>query len=282
MKQFNRNRNEKSNRENPTDRQKREAKNWQKTKTNKMNKMKIFNIGNRIVNNYIIKTEKGYVVIDTGYTGNYARFSENLQKNKIAKEDIKFIFITHAHDDHIGFLNELRNDTNAILVMHEESSERLLVGHNKFVGGCSNLLAKIFVESMTLAGKGKHEFPIVKIDETDNIVLWNGQNQFFKQKGIGLEIVSLPGHTSDSIGLLTENGDLFCGDACMNGFPSIKRNIIWIENVENYRKSWDTMIESSAEMIYPSHGLPFPKQDLIKYRKSLNNIKLHKTKLSKG
>lgn len=208
-------------------------------------------------------------------------FQNVCEKSKSQKKNIKFIFITHVHDDHVGFLSELKNDTNATLVMHEESPERLLAGHNKFVGGCPNLLAKIFVGGLALAGKGKHEFPIVKINETDDIALWNGQNQIFKQKGIGLEIIPLPGHTSDSIGLLAENGYLFCGDACMNDFPSIKRNIIWIEDVENYRKSWDTMIQSSAETIFPSHGSPLPKQDLIRYRKGLTNIKLYKTKLSK-
>lgn len=236
--------------------------------------MKIYNIGNRIVNNYIIETTEGYVVIDTGYAENYALFLKKLQKLNIDKKEIRYIFITHAHDDHVGFLNELKNDTKATLVMHRESPERLLAGHNKFVGGCSGLLAKIFVESMRLAGKGKHEFPVVKIDETDKVILWNGQNQFFKQQGIGLEIISLPGHTSDSIGLLTDNGLLFCGDACMNGIPSVRRNIIWIENVEDYRQSWNTMIQSPAEVIYPSHGKPFPKSDLLKYRKYLEKIKL--------
>ncbi len=235
--------------------------------------MKIFNIESRIVNNYIIETAKGYIVIDTGYAGNYAKFSKKLQKRHINKEDIRYIFITHVHDDHVGFLNELKSDADATLIMHAESPGRLLLGQNKFVGGCPNLLAKIFVESMRLVGKGKHEFPVVEINETDNIVLWNGQNQFFKQQGIGLEIIPLPGHTGDSIGLLTDDGILFCGDACMNGFPSVKRNIIWIENVEDYRQSWDTMIQSPAEVIYPSHGAPFPKQDLIRYRKYLDKIR---------
>jgi glyoxylase-like metal-dependent hydrolase (beta-lactamase superfamily II) len=237
--------------------------------------MKIFNIGDRIVNNYIVQTDKGYMVIDTGYPGNYARFLRRLQKIGIAASDIRYIFITHVHDDHVGFLNELITETGATPVMHVEGAERLLAGHNRFTGGCSGVLAKIFVEGMRLAGRGRHEFPAVKIDETSGAVLWNGEQQFFRQQGVGLEIIPLPGHTGDSIGLLTDNGILFCGDACMNGFPSIRRNIIWIENTERYRQSWDAMIQSPAQIIYPSHGAPFPKKDLIRYRKHLDTIKLH-------
>ena len=127
---------------------------------------------------------------------------------------------------------------------------------------------------MNLLGRGKHEFPNVKVD--NDTLLWNGENQFFKEMGIGLEIIYLPGHTSDLIGLLSDDGILLCGDASMNGLPSIKRNIIWIENLVDYKKSWDKIIESSAKEIYPSHGAPFPKKDLIKYRDYLE--KMNQTK----
>jgi glyoxylase-like metal-dependent hydrolase (beta-lactamase superfamily II) len=237
--------------------------------------MEITNIGNRTVNNFIIKTSKGYIVVDTGYAGNYNRFCEKLKKHRISFDEIKFIFITHAHDDHVGFLNELIRYTHATLIMHSESPERLLVGHNKYSGGYPNLLAKLFFGIMSLLGKGKHEFPVVKVD--NDTLLWNGKNQFFKEMGIELEIISLPGHTSDSIGLLTNDGLLLCGDASANGFPSIKRIIIWIENLEDYKKSWNRMIESSAKEIYPSHGALFPKKDLIKYRDYLE--KMNQTKM---
>ena len=236
--------------------------------------MEIINVGNFMVNNYIIKTSKGYIVVDTGYAGNFNRFCKKLKEHGISLEEIKFIFITHAHDDHVGFLNELIRNTDAKLIMHAESPERLLVGHNNYDGGYPNLLAKSFFGIMSLLGKGKHEFTVVKVD--NDTLLWNGESQFFKEMGIELEIISLPGHTGDLIGLLTNDGILLCGDASMNGFPSIKRNIIWIENLEDYKKSWNKMIESSAREIYPSHGAPFPMKDLIKYHDYLK--KMNQTK----
>ncbi len=236
--------------------------------------MRIINIGSRVVNNYIIETHIGYVVIDTGYAGGYNNFLKRLTRSGIDKTDIKFVFITHVHDDHVGFLNELLRDTDATLILHRESPERLLKGRNELIGGCPNLLAKLFVKSMNIVGKGKHEFPVAEVNNCDKLVLWTGNNQFFRELGVELDIISLPGHTSDSIGLLTGNGDLLCGDACMNNFPSIKRNIIWIENLDDYRKSWNTMIQSSAHTIYPSHGSPFPKKDLIRYSSYLEKIKI--------
>ena len=52
------------------------------------------------------------------------------------------------------------------------------------------------------------------------------------------KILFTPGHTADSISLKVKNV-IFCGDAAMNDFPSIKRLIIWIENIVDFEKSWD-------------------------------------------
>lgn len=66
----------------------------------------------------------------------------------------------------------------------------------------------------------------------------------------------------------------FCGDAAMNNFPSIKRTIIWIENPDDYKQSWEKMIALNQKMIYPVHGKPFPTEDLKKYRAYLDKIRL--------
>lgn len=232
------------------------------------------NIGNRVLNNYILKTSLGYIVVDTGYAGGFNRFCKGLERISISIKDIKYIFITHAHDDHVGYLNELKKATDATIVMDCKSPERLSLGQNLWEGGYSSRLAKGFTNLFTLFGKGMHKFPIV--EKFDDTLLWNGKTQFFEEKGIPLKIISLPGHTKDSIGLITSDGLLFCGDAAMNGFPSIKRNIIWIENLDDYKRSWETMLNCGAKMILPSHGKPFSIKDIEKHFSNLKQLKLYK------
>ena len=41
---------------------------------------------------------------------------------------------------------------------------------------------------------------------------------------------------------------------------------IWIENIADFEKSWEQLISTNAETIYPAHGKPFPKSDLAKYK----------------
>ncbi|WP_291529287.1 MBL fold metallo-hydrolase [Bacteroides sp. UBA939] len=169
--------------------------------------MEYVNIGNRVLNNYILRTSLGYVVIDTGYAGGFDRFCKGLKRTSISMEEIKYIFVTHAHDDHVGYLNELKQATNATIIMDSQSPERLLLGQNVWDGGYSSRLAKGFVGLFTLFGKGSHNFPVV--EKLTDTLLWDGHTQFLEEKGIPLKIISLLGHTKDSIGLLTSDELLF-------------------------------------------------------------------------
>jgi len=234
--------------------------------------MDMINIGNIVMNNYLFKIPNGYMAIDTGYAGYFGRFCKGLKEKNIELKKIRYIFLTHAHDDHAGFLEKLLQATDASTIVHKDSPQRLALGHNLSIGGCPTAFAKAFFSCLRIAGKGKHEFPAV--DVSGRAIVWDGNGQPLRERGIPLDILALPGHTADSIGLLSDDGDLFCGDAAMNGFPSIKRTTIWIENLKDYTGSWDSMIRSNAKTIYPSHGRLFPVSDLIRFRKFVDGITL--------
>lgn len=239
-------------------------------------KIEVVNIGNHIINHYLIKLDQGYLLIDTGYAEQFNRFCRLLKKEHIELTDIRYILLTHAHDDHSGFINEILDRSDAKIIMHPESLRRLKVGHNSFEGGCSSILSLFFCMIMKILGKGKHQFK--PVDRVERTILFNEHNRSEIEEALSGKLLHLPGHTSDSIGILLEDGSLFCGDAAMNGFPSLNRNIIWIENLKQYSASWNKMIENDAVTIYPSHGKPFDKSDLIKNLSKISRIKLHPLK----
>ncbi len=234
---------------------------------------RIINLGNRISNIFMVDIGDGYLLIDTGYKEHYKKFEEELSKRRISLEDISYIFITHAHDDHVGFLNQLLEKTKATVILHPEAIERLKAGQNSFDGGCSSMIAWSFCQIMKLFGKGEHRFQPVNSPERYLIV--NKENKPEIEKMLSAKIIELPGHTKDSIGLLFEDRVLFCGDAAMNGIPSLNHIIIWIENVKDYEASWMKMINLDFKKVYPSHGKPFSKEQLIKYQQKLKKIQLH-------
>lgn len=140
--------------------------------------------------------------------------------------------LTHAHDDHAGFINEVLSITPAEVVLHPLTVEFLKAGSN------SERLEEI-----------KNQLPF--------------------------SIIYTPGHTADHISLKYRK-IMFCGDAAMNNFLNINRFIIWIEDVEAYRQSWQKIINTDCDTIYPAHGKPFKKSDLEKYISKIDDIKLIK------
>lgn len=133
--------------------------------------MHIFNVGNRIINTYIYRALVGYIMIDTGYENSLKKIEKRAAKQGVKISEIKYVFLTHAHDDHAGFLNELLSKYPEIKVFASyRSKPTLLKGQNSFVGGCSNLLALVFCKFMALIGKGEHLFPAIDKQNIDRII----------------------------------------------------------------------------------------------------------------
>lgn len=231
----------------------------------------MLNAGNRIVNNWIYPLDGGYVLIDTGYENGFAHFKKQLAKVQISPQQIRYIFLTHAHDDHAGYLNEMLSECpDTQIVMSDKALERLCRGQNSFRGGCTTKIALFFCALMKLVGKGKHLFPPIKQEYYCRCIQVTELNRKQIELSLQGKIIDTPGHTTDSISLLLNDGSLFCGDAAMNGLPSLHRITIWAEDKMAFLQSWETIIALKPKLIYPGHGKPFEYGDL---KANLNQVK---------
>jgi glyoxylase-like metal-dependent hydrolase (beta-lactamase superfamily II) len=235
--------------------------------------MNIMNLGG-ITNSYIFPLNGKYVLVDTGYENGYPAFCRRLEQHHISLDDIAYVFLTHAHDDHAGFLNELLHHTDAKVIMHPNALTGLRRGQNSFAGGCSGRLAYAFCNAMAAAGKGEHRFPPIEPELEKRTVTVDDTTRGRQEEELLAKIVDTPGHTSCSISLYLNDGTLFCGDAAMNGFPSLRRATIWIEDPVNFCAAWEKMITLKPKTIYPGHGRPFPASDLERFLPHARNIKL--------
>lgn len=217
-------------------------------------------------------------MIDTGYSNSFKSVEKKLKKYNISLSEIRYVFLTHAHDDHAGFLNELLGkNKNLEVIMSDKAMVILKKGQNSFEGGCSIKFAWLFCKFMELLGNDEHLFPAIDDEYNNRFIEISESNKSNLESILNGKILFTPGHTSDSISLKIGN-KVFCGDAAMNGIPSIKRFIIWIEDLLEFEKSWDILINSCAEVIYPAHGSTFNINDLVKYKKDISKIHLYKLK----
>ena len=240
--------------------------------------MEIRNVGNRIMNTWIYPVEDGWVMIDTGYENSYAFLVKKLRSLLIQPEEIRYIFLTHAHDDHAGFLEEwMTKHPSTQVIAHEKAIDGLRRGQNSFEGGCSTLLAFLFCQLMALLGNGEHRYPRLSEEHLAKIITLNEAKLEAIESELNGKILFTPGHTEDSISLLVD-GNLFCGDAAMNGLPSSHQITIWVEDKVAFEKSWDEMLASGAKKIYPAHGSPFCPCELKKYKKYIAGLRLRPLK----
>lgn len=236
--------------------------------------MLIHNAGDRIMNTWLYPIESGWVMIDTGYENSYASVLKKLQKMQIPPEEVRYLFLTHAHDDHAGFLEEWMTKHPQIQVIaHEKAIAGLRKGQNGFEGGCSTLGAFLFCQLMALLGNSEHCYPKLSEEHLAQIITLNEDNLSQVESTLQGKILFTPGHTADSISLLVD-GNLFCGDAAMNGIPSSRRITIWVEDKTEFEKSWDVMLASGAKKIYPAHGSPFCPCELKKNKKFIAGLLL--------
>ena len=79
--------------------------------------------------------------------------------------------------------------------------------------------------------------------------------------GLNAKVISLPGHTEGSIGIITATGDLFCGDLLVGGKePSINS---FIDDMTEAKSSINKLKSRGIKTVYPGHGKPFPMDKLV-------------------
>ena len=240
--------------------------------------MDIKNAGNRIMNTWLYPIEEGWVMIDTGYENSYVSVQKKLLRLLIQPEEVRYIFLTHAHDDHAGFLEEwMTKHPQTQVIAHEGAIEGLRRGQNSFDGGCSTLFAFLFCQLMALLGNGEHCYPRLSEAHLEKIVTLNEDNLPQIEHVLQGKILFTPGHTADSISLMVD-GNLFCGDAAMNGIPSTHKITIWVEDKAAFEKSWGEMLASGAKKIYPAHGSPFLPSKLADNKKFIAGLRLRPLK----
>ena len=144
-----------------------------------------------LTNSYIVCDEKSKeaMVIDPG--GEPERIAEALD---ILDANLKYIFLTHCHADHIGGISKLKELKGGKILVSREDSEGL------------------YNEEISLAYYINMQNPELEADSRvdDNDLIHVGDLEF--------KIISTPGHTKGGLSLYCEKERLlFSGDTMFSG-----------------------------------------------------------------
>lgn len=206
---------------------------------------------------YLLVGRNGHLLIDTGYAKDYGRFTRALARIGVELSEIRYLFLTHHHDDHAGFAAELRSATRCTILAHRDAVAPLARGASeegivpvtrrvRLVFGFFQLFHRTFA------------YPPVELGE-DDLVLSGDDAEVLPRLGFPGTVLHTPGHTRDSLSVLLPDGSAFVGDAAMNflAFTGIRHRPIYVEHATAVFDSWRSLLAHGARTIYPAHGRPF-------------------------
>jgi glyoxylase-like metal-dependent hydrolase (beta-lactamase superfamily II) len=212
-----------------------------------------------------LKCTDGYLLIDTSYPKCYSRFKSKLAKLGIAVSDIKYLLLTHHHDDHAGFAAELVRASGCKVIVHRNALPALEQGNSEHACKPVNLRVKV---TFTLFSwlHGKYTYPPLTVTDRD-VVLEGDDESFLRSIGVDGVILHTPGHTftGDSISVILSDGSAFVGDAAMNctWWTGIRHKPVYLSNIDTVYESWRKLRQYGAKVIYPSHGKLFSATELV-------------------
>lgn len=199
--------------------------------------MKRFNYFNL----YVIKGKDGDILIDTGFIG----IKRNLKK-WLDNFNVKLIILTHAHVDHIWNVSYIQKLYNCDVALSINDIEN--IDNSNIKSTPSKNKYKTWTNLMNW---GMRHFIPKEFDI--NIKLQD--NQILNNYGLDLKIISLPGHTKGSIGILYKDY-LFAGDALVN---RRKRPTLAYQNQDNNsaNKSAKKIIDINPKIVFVGHDNEF-------------------------
>lgn len=228
-------------------------------------KVKCLKVG--FTNCFFIPCDGGYMQIDVSYPNHFKKYLKGLEKIGIDISEIKYLLLTHHHDDHVGFAAEMVENCGAKIIVHEKALEPLARGaaaeDSYPLNGCVKVIMGLF------SIFHKFVFPPV-IPSPEDIIVKGDDSEVLRKIGIDADILYTPGHTDGSISVLMPDDEgskiAFVGDVAMDlfNFCGCKHRPIFVKDIEQVYQSWDRLRESGVKTVYPAHGDPFPVEELVR------------------
>ena len=157
---------------------------------------------------HLIEGDAGLVLVDAGSPGNEHRILR--QVRAIGRDDLRLIFITHAHFDHDGSAAALRRMTGAPIAIHRADAGALARGETQLgTARGRGIAGQVVLELLGMHLRAEPASADILLEEGDDL------NRY----GLDAVVLHTPGHTPGSVCLYDQAGTLFSGDTLFEGGP---------------------------------------------------------------
>lgn len=192
--------------------------------------------------NVFVVEHEGVVLIDAGDGPKTDKVFAGIEASGHVPTDIRDIYVTHYHSDHVGGLARLAEATKATVHAPAGEAEIIRTGAPTPPKKAKGLMGKIFVSMASAAGQSPAP---VHEEVTGGSTLPDGT-----------QVISTPGHTVDHVVYVMplHGGVLFTGDAVLNfTTPDI---VPVNEDFAMAEQSFLSLGRYDYEMVAFGHGRP--------------------------
>ncbi len=193
--------------------------------------MDIKTISYKSSNCYLVPTDDGWLLVDSGYPDTLSQFLQQLHQNNVLLNEINYLVITHFHPGHAGLTQNLK-DFGLRLLLHTSQVPSV------------NKINTFF--------KKNRDARFKDITPDNTIILSTEESRdFLKEIGIKGELLPTAVHSDDSISFVIDGCCAFIGD-----LPELSLSDSSSEQAA--KDSWDAILSYEVKMIYPTHNDPYP------------------------
>ena len=204
------------------------------------------------VNCYLLRSEAGFFLIDTGSSSARKQLLSELANAGCIPGSLRLVLLTHGDFDHTGNAAFLRSTFGTTLAMHRADSGMGESGDMFENRKKPNVLIRTLIPLFTGFGESERFTPDLLLEDGSDL----------SPHGLDARVLSLPGHSKGSIGILTAEGDLFCGDLFENTKGPVLNALM--DDLESAKVSLAVLESYKIRFVYPGHGEPFAMEQLTK------------------
>ena len=204
------------------------------------------------VNCYLLETDTGYILIDTGCSNKQLNLEKELENAGCKPGNLNLIILTHGDFDHTGNAAYISRKFKTRIAMHYDDLGMVEHGNMFWNRKKGNIIIRMIARILFKYGKSERFKPDLYIEDGSD----------FSQYGFDAKVLHIPGHSKGSIGILTADGDLICGDLLENTEQPDINSII--DDLETANISVEKLRGLKVTSVYPGHGKPFQIELLAK------------------
>src|SRR5512138_503509 len=226
-----------------------------------VNQLSLGGIGN--FSCYLIKTDNGFLLIDTGISRLRETLEKQLEMAGCIPGNLNLILLTNGTMDAMGNAAHIRQKYASKIAMHRNDLNMVERGEypeREFRSPLSKTIYKLFIKKIgkRMTAALVHFTPDVYVDEGFNL----------SEYGFPAKILHLPGFTSGSIGVLSQAGELFSGNTIINQGRSFEIPFV-LTTFRALKQSIAKLEAEHIETIYPGMGAPFSMQTFREWVKNV-------------